>query len=227
MLSKEEFGKRIKMLRTEKGVSIADAANKMEISGAVLSDYERGAKSPGYDAIQRIAEYYEVSFEYLFGKSDAKNAENNDIVKRLGLSEKTILELEQIKRRSDNNGAGEKELSEVTILNCFLDKCCQKHIFFYLRKLLLIIEKEIQTPSEVIDNILEKKAFDELLSEKEKMVLELKENAVKHGYVLIDGTEAIKYREQEIKNLLLHIVETMLYGEFREKEIKLIRSYLK
>lgn len=60
-------GKKLRILRVERGETIVEAAKGMGIGKSSLSDYETGKKLPGDDVLKRIAEYYGVSLEFILG----------------------------------------------------------------------------------------------------------------------------------------------------------------
>ena len=64
-----DFPRIITFLRKEKGLSQKQAAADLEISQALLSHYEKGIRECGLDFLIRIAEYYDVSTDYLLGRT--------------------------------------------------------------------------------------------------------------------------------------------------------------
>jgi len=67
-----DFAQTMSLLRREKGVSQRTAASELNISQALLSHYENGAREPGIPFICRACEYYGVSADYMLGISDEK-----------------------------------------------------------------------------------------------------------------------------------------------------------
>ncbi len=64
-----DFPRIITFLRKEKGLSQKQAAADMGISQALLSHYEKGIRECGLDFLVRTAEYYNVSCDYLLGRT--------------------------------------------------------------------------------------------------------------------------------------------------------------
>ena len=56
-------------LRRSRGLSQRTVAADLHISQALLSHYENGAREPGLDFVCRACEYYDVSADYLLGRS--------------------------------------------------------------------------------------------------------------------------------------------------------------
>ena len=59
----------LSLLRREKGVSQRNAADVLEVSQALLSHYENGAREPGLAFIGRACDYYGVTSDYLLGRT--------------------------------------------------------------------------------------------------------------------------------------------------------------
>ncbi|MDR2909041.1 MAG: helix-turn-helix domain-containing protein [Oscillospiraceae bacterium] len=64
-----DFPRILTLLRKEKGISQKSAAADLEISQALLSHYEKGIRECGLDFLARCADYYQVSCDYLLGRS--------------------------------------------------------------------------------------------------------------------------------------------------------------
>lgn len=64
-----DFPRLISLLRKERGISQKDAAKSLGISQALLSHYEKGIRECGLDFLVRIASFYNVSTDYLLGRS--------------------------------------------------------------------------------------------------------------------------------------------------------------
>lgn len=85
------FGEKLRDLRTEKGLTISAVAKATGISHGALTDYENDRpKVPNCLTFKKLADFYDVSYEYLFGDSESKKRKNVDISKETGLSEKAI-----------------------------------------------------------------------------------------------------------------------------------------
>lgn len=66
------IGKRIRLLREEKGLNQIEFAKILNIANSTLSQYEAGNRVPSDDIKLKIAEYFDVSLDYLAGLSDDK-----------------------------------------------------------------------------------------------------------------------------------------------------------
>ncbi|MBE6712042.1 MAG: helix-turn-helix transcriptional regulator [Ruminococcaceae bacterium] len=61
---------RIKELRKQKGISQLKLAMDLHTNQNTISRYETGKREPGIEELIRLAEYFEVSIDYLVGRTD-------------------------------------------------------------------------------------------------------------------------------------------------------------
>ena len=64
------FSETMSALRKARGLSQRTAAAALNISQALLSHYENGAREPGLDFVRRACDYYGVSADYLLCRSE-------------------------------------------------------------------------------------------------------------------------------------------------------------
>jgi len=89
------FQTRLEDLISESGKKISDLAAEIGIAAGSLSAYQNGAAEPGVTKLKKIANYFNVSTDYLLGGHDNKTIDNEAIKKRLGLSDGAISILEE------------------------------------------------------------------------------------------------------------------------------------
>lgn len=68
------LNERIVKLRKSRNITQEELAKKIGATRSALSQYEIGTRSPDYDTLKRIADYFEVSTDYLLGKTDQPHA---------------------------------------------------------------------------------------------------------------------------------------------------------
>lgn len=66
---------RLKALRYECNETQQDVADMLNVQRATYSAYERGNILPPYDKIKKLADYFEVSVDYLMGETNFRNPE--------------------------------------------------------------------------------------------------------------------------------------------------------
>lgn len=73
-----DFPRTLSLLRREKGVSQKEAAEALGVSQALLSHYERGLREPGLRFVALAADYYNVSADFLLGRSASRDGGDVD-----------------------------------------------------------------------------------------------------------------------------------------------------
>jgi transcriptional regulator with XRE-family HTH domain len=68
-----EFSKRLKELREEASLTQKDIAEALGIDRTTYTKYETGKSEPDFETTSKIADYFNVSVDYLLGKSDIRN----------------------------------------------------------------------------------------------------------------------------------------------------------
>ena len=66
---------RLKLLREEKKLTQSDIAKLLNITIAAYSYYENEKRDMTPDTILKLADYFGVSTDYLLGKSDVRNSD--------------------------------------------------------------------------------------------------------------------------------------------------------
>ena len=62
--------KNLKLLRKQHNLSQKEIGNIFHASQNTVSQWENGTRKPSYDIIQEIADYFEVSVDYLLGRQE-------------------------------------------------------------------------------------------------------------------------------------------------------------
>lgn len=65
-----EFEKRLVELRKERNLYQVDVAKKIGVARATYGAYEQGNRQPDFDTLEKIANLYGVTTDYLLGRSD-------------------------------------------------------------------------------------------------------------------------------------------------------------
>ena len=64
------FSKRLKELRQGKGLTLKEVSGALGLSLMAYAHYEHGDRQPSIDTIRKICDFYDVSADYLIGRSD-------------------------------------------------------------------------------------------------------------------------------------------------------------
>ena len=67
------FAKRLKQLRLELNMKQSELANKIDVSPSTIGMYEQGRRTADQDTLIKIAEEFNVTIDYLLGRSDEPN----------------------------------------------------------------------------------------------------------------------------------------------------------
>ena len=65
-----KLAERLKELRKERGVRQEQVAVALDISMSAYCNYEQGKREPTASVLERMADYYDVSVDYLLGRCD-------------------------------------------------------------------------------------------------------------------------------------------------------------
>ena len=93
---------KIKELRSQSKVSQGELATHLEVTIATVSRYETGDREPDQNTLIKIADFFNVSVDYLLGKTDnpttSKEISDNDIKFALFGGDVTDEKFEVVKR---------------------------------------------------------------------------------------------------------------------------------
>lgn len=70
------LGKRLAELRNKKGLSQYELANRLGFSRGKLANYEQGSRQPDYETLDIIADFFNVSTDYLLGRVENPELKN-------------------------------------------------------------------------------------------------------------------------------------------------------
>mgnify|MGYP005750450845 CR=1 FL=1 len=71
----EIMGKRLKYLREKSGFAQKFVAEKIGVKNNTLSGYESGRREPDSETLRKLADFYEVTTDYLHGRTDTPTYE--------------------------------------------------------------------------------------------------------------------------------------------------------
>ena len=72
IMSTMELSKRLKEIREEKGLSQRELAKLLNIDKSTVAKYETGERSPDADMIVQLADFFDVSTDFLLGRKEYK-----------------------------------------------------------------------------------------------------------------------------------------------------------
>ena len=92
------IGEKIKELRREKGISQVELSKNVSVAQSTLGTYERGDRYPDSRAIIAIADYFNVSTDYLLGLTEDRHKKIT-AADELGLSSAAIDQIKALKEK--------------------------------------------------------------------------------------------------------------------------------
>jgi len=66
----ELFGKKLKALRTSRKISQKEFGKIFGLAESTIGMYERDERRPDFELLNKFADYFEVSTDYLLGRTD-------------------------------------------------------------------------------------------------------------------------------------------------------------
>ena len=66
------FGNRLRTLRLEKGLNGIELGKMFNFSKSTISSWENETREPSHEILKILANYFEVSLDYLLGISDSR-----------------------------------------------------------------------------------------------------------------------------------------------------------
>lgn len=113
------LGDRLKELRLNNGLKQSDLLKKFNLSSARYSQYENDKRVPDYELLIKFADFYNVSIDYLLGRTNVikpEKIDENDLLAKLNTADsETKASVEQFlnyllyekerknKEKNDNN----------------------------------------------------------------------------------------------------------------------------
>lgn len=89
-----DFGQRLKALRQENSMTQEQLAKKIEVRRPAISGYETKHQQPDFERLCLIAEVFNVSTDYLLGRTNIRNFNlNNEISSKITPEEKKLLKI--------------------------------------------------------------------------------------------------------------------------------------
>ncbi len=106
------FGERLRYLIKEKNLTQKEVANKLNIAPSTLGSYVQNKREPDFITLKHIANFFNVSIDYLLDNCMARNESKNESellrVFRLLTSEQQLICIEQCKAFYKINSRQEK-----------------------------------------------------------------------------------------------------------------------
>lgn len=94
-----EFKDMLKYLRKREGISQAELALRLGITPSAIGNYESGTRKPTYEIEEALADYFNVTIDFLRGiDSEHKNISNEEYEIILAFRKSDDVEKEMVRR---------------------------------------------------------------------------------------------------------------------------------
>ena len=67
----ETLGKKLKELRTERKLTQKEVSFSIGLTKNAIANYEADIREPSLDVLKKLCDFFEVSADYLIGRSDS------------------------------------------------------------------------------------------------------------------------------------------------------------
>ena len=146
--TEETFAKRFQQLLKEKkeasGLTLRELAKDLDVSLGILSDWQNGKKIPRMDSVIHLAQYFNVTTDYLLGLTDVRTTDSSARAasELTGLWEQSINKLTELKHE------GETETPEQVLIGAnrelyYINKFIQSGTLLRLAHSIVSLEKNI------------------------------------------------------------------------------------
>ncbi|MCX8047296.1 MAG: helix-turn-helix transcriptional regulator [Anoxybacillus gonensis] len=113
------FGKRLRFLRKRRNLTQKDLADRFNVGESTIGMYERDEREPSFEFVKQLADFFNVTTDYLLGRTDDPNppesdneelgtlARINQLIKEYGIEQMGFFDIEKWKHLS------EEEIEEI------------------------------------------------------------------------------------------------------------------
>lgn len=124
------FGERLRSLRKDIDYSLRRMADELGISFSALGKYERNERQPDFDTLKKIAEYFDVSIDWLLGRSSHPELTTNEDTIYKKIANESIMFLNPSRDELINHlmkKARELDEDDLKMFVQFLDRLIEKN----------------------------------------------------------------------------------------------------
>lgn len=116
MAESNTLNERLRECRKKKGVKQSEVADQLSVHRSIISYYESGTRKPSLEALIMLADFYNVSLDYLVGRTDAPTTDRDlrAVCDYTGLSDRAIEKLHQYTLRNLEHDVFREEMFSLT-----------------------------------------------------------------------------------------------------------------
>ena len=84
---KNKFPQRLRQLRRERGITQQALAQHLHYGSTAITNYETGRNEPSYDNLIQLADFFDVSTDFLLGRSEKFYPSTDEVWEKLTVAE--------------------------------------------------------------------------------------------------------------------------------------------
>lgn len=84
---RKNFSERLSALRKAKGISLSSLGEHLSVTDEAVRLLEKGKRSPSFEVLCALADYFNVSIDYLVGRTDCPIVVKNEHIMMLSPEE--------------------------------------------------------------------------------------------------------------------------------------------
>lgn len=81
------LGQRIRLLRKMRNMTQADLASALDVAKTTISAYENDVNEPNHEMLKKMADYFNVTVDYLIGRTNSHTQEEVNAQLRLSMDQ--------------------------------------------------------------------------------------------------------------------------------------------
>ena len=94
----DKFAKTLTLLRQDRNITQEELGKAIGVSRSAVGMYERGERHPDYETLEKIADFFNVSFNFLLGNIQEYEDADNDSLELFAYREKALSGLNNLMR---------------------------------------------------------------------------------------------------------------------------------
>lgn len=102
-------GNKLRSLREKKGLLQKELGNDLNISASTIGMYEQGRREPDNETLKKIANYFEVSTDFLLDVDYTQRKADNELIEK-EILKKTLIKANYMTKNED---LSEEELKKI------------------------------------------------------------------------------------------------------------------
>ncbi|MBE2923943.1 helix-turn-helix transcriptional regulator [Anoxybacillus flavithermus] len=108
------FGKRLRILRKNRNLTQKELADRFNVGESTIGMYERDEREPSFEFVKQLADFFNVTTDYLLGRTDDPNppgsdneelgtlARINQLIKEYGIEQMGFFDIEKWKHLTED-----------------------------------------------------------------------------------------------------------------------------